>query len=104
MHLVYRNGRPYLYRSVRRNGRVTSEYIISGEPAVSLARRYAQERDADAARFDADRALEAELEDYCARVEELARATLYANGYHQHHRQWRRRHVRRPDQQSASHD
>ena len=27
MGLVYRNGRPYLYRSKRRGGRVTSEYV-----------------------------------------------------------------------------
>ena len=31
MGLVYRNGRPYLYRSVRRGGRVTSEYLASGD-------------------------------------------------------------------------
>lgn len=36
MALVDRDGRPYLYRSVRRNGRVTSEYRASGEAAVLI--------------------------------------------------------------------
>src|SRR5262249_1606950 len=37
MALVYRNGRPYLYRSVRRDGRVTSEYRGSGEVAELMS-------------------------------------------------------------------
>ncbi len=36
MGLVYRNGRPYLYRSVRRDGRVTSEYVAGGEDAFLI--------------------------------------------------------------------
>jgi hypothetical protein len=34
MAVVYRNGRPYVYKSVRRDGRVTSEYRGSGEIAA----------------------------------------------------------------------
>ena len=37
MALIYRAGRPYLYRSIRRNGRVTSEYRGSGETALLIA-------------------------------------------------------------------
>jgi hypothetical protein len=37
MALVYRNGRPYLYRSVRRGGRVTSEYVAGGIAAQLIA-------------------------------------------------------------------
>ena len=44
MALIYRNGRPYLYRSVRRGGRVTSEYVACGESAVRFARKEAQDR------------------------------------------------------------
>ncbi len=45
MVLVYRNGRPRLQRSVRRGGRVTTEYVASGESAVLIARMGALERD-----------------------------------------------------------
>jgi hypothetical protein len=38
MALVYRGGKPYLYKSVRRDGRVTSEYVASGESAVVISR------------------------------------------------------------------
>ena len=37
MALVHRNGRPYLYRSVRRGGRVTSEYMGGGIDAQLIA-------------------------------------------------------------------
>jgi hypothetical protein len=37
MALVYRNGRPYLYRSVRRGGRVTSEYTAGGLDALLIS-------------------------------------------------------------------
>ena len=38
MSVVVRGGKPYLYRPVRRNGRVTSEYVASGDEALELAR------------------------------------------------------------------
>ncbi len=38
MALVNRNGRPYLYKSVRRDGRVTSKCVASGEVAVLISR------------------------------------------------------------------
>ena len=37
MALVYRGGRPYFNKSVRRGGRVTSEYVASGESAVLIS-------------------------------------------------------------------
>src|SRR4051794_19261290 len=37
MATVLRNGRPYSYQSVRRNGRVTSEYRGAGELALIRA-------------------------------------------------------------------
>ncbi len=48
MALVYRNGRPYLYRSVRRGGRVTSEYLGRGIDAQLIAAL-----EADRARLEA---------------------------------------------------
>lgn len=46
MAVVHRNGRSYIYRSVRRNGRVTSEYGGSGECALLIAQMETIERDA----------------------------------------------------------
>jgi hypothetical protein len=46
MALVYRDGRPYLYRTVRKDGRVTSEFRASGEAALLIDRIEAIERDA----------------------------------------------------------
>jgi hypothetical protein len=45
MGIVYRNGRPYLYRSKRRGGRVTSEYVGSGHDALLIDALEAIERD-----------------------------------------------------------
>ena len=50
MGLVYRNGRPYLYRSVRRGGRVTSEYLGRGIDALLIAALEADDRDCEAIR------------------------------------------------------
>lgn len=103
MSVVFRAGRPYLYRSVRRGGRVTSEYVASGREAVELARERARERgigddESPAARAQrlADEVGEAALGDFFGRVEDLARSLLHAAGFHRPTRgQWRRRHARR---------
>jgi hypothetical protein len=44
MTLVHRNCRAYLYRSLRRGGRVTSEYVGSGIDAPLIADLEADER------------------------------------------------------------
>src|SRR5262249_314650 len=97
MGLVYRNGRPYLYRSVRRAargaGRVTSEYVASGIDAWLIAALEADDRDnqrsdqeqARAERREADD-LERALDEMAERARDLARDALTAAGYHQHHR------------------
>jgi hypothetical protein len=102
MALVYRNGRIYSYKSVRRNGRVTSEYRGSGELAVLIGALDAEEeRDREAKREElrservALESAERSLTEYFERVEDLTRAALHASGLHQHKRQWRRRRVRR---------
>ena len=53
MALLYRNGRPYLYKSSREGGRVVCRYQGSGETAVLIAQMEAiesQERESEAER------------------------------------------------------
>jgi len=101
MGLVYRHGRPYLYRSIRRGGRVTSEYVASGIDAQLIAALEADERDnresdiqqAQAERREADE-LDRALDELADRARALARDALTAAGYHQHDRgEWRKRRV-----------
>ncbi len=101
MALVYRNGRPYLYRSVRRGGRVTSEYLGRGIDAQLIAALEADERDWK--RFDREQALsereqvedlERALDELVERARDLARDALTAAGYHQYKRgEWRKQRV-----------
>lgn len=102
MAIVTRNGRAYAYRSVRRNGKVTSEYRGSGELAAVIALlddEDRQERDWERAERRAEReateAAEQPVVDYFEPVEDLTRAALFAAGFHQHERQWRLRRERR---------
>jgi hypothetical protein len=97
--LVLRNGHPRLQRSVRRNGKVTSEYRGSGDAALFGAYLDALDRlDAAYDRAGAreqqeetdelDRAVQSIYEMARARAEEALRAA----GFHQHHRgEWRKR-------------
>jgi hypothetical protein len=103
MVLVYRNGRPYLYRSVRRGGRVTSEYVACGAAALLLAqgdrlihdkRTIALPEDPEV-RQQRDE-LERALDTLAADARALAHAALTEAGYHQHKRgEWRRRRGKR---------
>jgi hypothetical protein len=103
MGLIHRDGRPYLYKSIRKNGRVTSEYRASGAAAVLIDRMEAIERDeADYQRWSGGEEnrrledLEKELDDLADRARRLAHEALEAAGYHRHHRgEWRRRRVPR---------
>jgi hypothetical protein len=101
--LVYRNGRPYRYRSKRRNGRVTSEYGGSGQTALLIAametiesdeRDWARHQEREERKRLDD--LERDLDTLVGRGRSLAHSALTAAGYHQHHRgEWRRRRVNR---------
>ena len=104
MALVYRNGRAYSYKSVRRDGRVTSEYRGCGELAVLIEQLDVIERDDQDREFferrDEQETIETEerpLRDYFDRVEDLTRAVLLSSGYHQHKREWRKRRGRRQE-------
>jgi hypothetical protein len=101
MALVRRNGRTYIYRSVRRGGKVTSEYGGSGECARLIGQMEAIERDEreyqrwteQEERRDLDE-LEDALDKMVQQAQALARETLTAAGYHQHDRgKWRKRRV-----------
>jgi hypothetical protein len=98
MGLVARDGRPYYYRSVRRGGRVTSEYRGAGQiaelaaslDAVQRERREA-ERQAERAEREADERQEAAVAEWFDRIEALTRIAIEAAGYHRHRRgEWRR--------------
>jgi hypothetical protein len=103
MALVYRNGRQYLYRSVRRAGRVTSEYVGGGIDAQLIAALETDERDWKL--FDREQALserkqvddlERALDELVELAQDLARDALSAAGYHQHKRgEWIKRRVSR---------
>jgi hypothetical protein len=101
MALVYRNGRPRLQRSIRRGGRVTTEYRGSGEFAVLFALMDAEERaerdaERDEIRVESEAldTVERALDVYFEQVEDFARAALYAAGYHRPKREWRKRRER----------
>jgi hypothetical protein len=104
MALVYRNGRPYLYRSVRKGGRVTSEYQASGESALLIAAadrfdRIDEKEERERERQERREADEVEraLDDLTEWGLTLARNALIAAGYHQHHRgEWRRKRGNHP--------
>jgi hypothetical protein len=87
MALIDRNGRSYYIKSVRRNGRVTSEYQGSGMAAVMKARmdkvRRTRREAADADWRAERKRLEAEdrtLDELCTRVEIIVRAALGSRG------------------------
>ncbi len=98
MALIYRDGRPYLYKSIRKGGRVTSEYRASGESAVLIntmeaiereEREYERWREQQEREEDRDR--QRELDEWVADVRALAHAALETAGFHRHKGQWRRR-------------
>src|SRR5262245_31403762 len=114
MALVYKNGRPYLYRSVRRGGRVTSECVGCGFDAQIIAALEDMERDerrCDLERIRQEReafdAVERALDELAERARALAHDTLAAAGYHRHRGQWRKHRVsasRHQESESAAGD
>lgn len=99
MALTWRNGRPYLYKSVRKDGRVTSEYRGSGPTAVLIDRLDQcdrQERDDRRQRAkqhqEADAVRQRALDELVADVRALAHAALASAGFHHHNPgEWRQR-------------
>jgi hypothetical protein len=91
MALVVRSDRTYSYRSVRRDGRVTSQYRGAGDLAVIREQLDAEARAAAAEERCAADELDRELEDLAAQARELAHAELVAAGYRKVYGLWRRR-------------
>ena len=103
MAIVSRNGRSYVYHSIRRNGRVTSEYVGSGALAVAIAHDEARQRRAETilqkrqqARWEKERQrlddLDGAMTDLFTTGEAIGRAVMEAAGYFQHERgPWRKR-------------
>ncbi len=93
------NRRGYYRRSLRVNGRVITEYIGRGPGADLAAKLDAVNRDvrdlrrvAERIEREKDAALDALLDELDALVDDLVRAHLLVEGYHQHDRgQWRKR-------------
>jgi hypothetical protein len=63
MSLVYRGGRPYYRESFRKDGRVTSRYVVSGDLALACARLAGQRLRDDASSRARLAAREAEIRD-----------------------------------------
>jgi hypothetical protein len=99
MALVIRGGRTYWYKSVRKGGRVTSEYRGGGEFAALAGRLEAIEHEERRTRACDDKARRARLEaedrpiiEMFRAVEFVARATLESRGCYLHRgHEWRRR-------------
>lgn len=104
MAIVFRGGRAYAYRSIRRNGRVTSEYRGSGDVVALIALLEAEDREErNYQRFELrdeqERSFDVEkmLNEYVEQVEELTQAVLYSAGFHRPKRVWRKRRERREE-------
>ena len=101
---------PYLYRSVRKDGRVVKQYLGSGPQAQAAVRKLEQQQQALLAERDAlsheqvqVSAAEAQLREVQDLVRTLVRATLLAAGYYDHRGQWRRRnHARDGNDRAAA--
>src|SRR5262249_47656120 len=100
--------RGYYYRVHKVNGRVVREYIGKGcvaELAAQLDTLERQQRETDQATFRAAKAeldaLDAPLIEFNDLADLLARVALVAAGFHEHKRQWRKRRVRREENNEA---
>jgi hypothetical protein len=93
-----RSGKQYYYRKEREGGRVRSVYVGRGETARLIAQLEAMRSDERegkhiSTRMDREQLQEqdAEFDALSKIVDEVVAATLIAQGFHQHKRQWRRK-------------
>ncbi len=93
-----RGGKSYYYRKERDGRRVRSVYLGSGDTARLIAQLDGlqtdeQEEHRAIARIERAQwqAQDAELDALSKIVDEVTAATLIAQGFHQHKRQWRRK-------------
>ena len=94
-----RGTQTYYYRSVRRHGHITKEYLGTGPLAVLYAAEDAErqaQRQAEAEAWQQERAaldaLDRQIDAWWDMGAVLLKATLYTEGYYQHDRgKWRKR-------------
>jgi hypothetical protein len=94
-----RGPQTYYYRSVRRQGRVTKEYVGTGPLSVLVAAEEAErraQRQAEAETWRQEQAaldaLDQQIDAWWDMSTVLLKATLYTEGYYQHDRgKWRKR-------------
>jgi hypothetical protein len=98
-----RSGRLVYYRKFRRGNRVVSRHCGGGDFAVLLAQIDAEARAArEAERLEHRAARDAwethnrRIVELCRAVDDVVRTVLVSIGYHQHHREWRKRRVMGP--------
>ncbi|RDC64617.1 hypothetical protein [Adhaeribacter pallidiroseus] len=98
MGVEYRNGKPYLYKKVRKNGKVISEYVCGGALIWALVdlQEYDQLKNneiKEATRKEKDLQLQADREIYMLEksLKEIMNQVAVANGYHKLNGQWRRK-------------
>jgi hypothetical protein len=98
MGLENRSGHSYYYRKERAGDTVRSVYVGSGLSAQIAMRldeieRIEQREKVEAARLEREANLkqDAEIDALGLLVNEVVKAALIAQGFHQHKRQWRRR-------------
>jgi hypothetical protein len=90
-----RNGRAYLYKSIRLGGQVRTLYFGTGLAARTVALVEEQAREERGRLREERRRMEREEREtatWFENVEVLADAAMLAAGFHRHHREWRRRH------------
>jgi hypothetical protein len=94
-----RGSHTYYYRSVRRNGQVTKDYLGTGPLAALYAAEDAErqaQRQAETEAWRQERAaleaLDRQIDGWWDASTVLLKATLYIEGYYQHDRgEWRKR-------------
>ena len=99
MHWRTRQGRRYLYRNRRRDGKSVTDYLGSGPDAQSLFEEEQRRRAANQVRAVEQQAQSEQWQDaldksdtFGDKVRQLAHGALRAGGYHQHARSsWRKR-------------
>jgi len=103
-----RDSQRYYYRRRKVGGQVVAEYIGAGPTAALIARldtiereeREEERRELRQAQAEQD-ALDRQIDEMSAYLQDLVSATLIVAGYHRHKRQWRKKRNERAGRQSS---
>src|SRR5262245_21138500 len=102
MALRIRGTKIYCYRSVRRDGRVTSEYLGAGPFAIAVEAQAERQRDEQRTLREAkgravekwissNRAIEDQVDDLSKHIGEQFNDAMMFCSFYRHKREWRRR-------------